>query len=109
MCSLRSHRSAFLPSFLSYILVMLLCLPFASASASSLRKSRTSRVVAQEPPESQHRNGELLVRFRAGAAAQSRTDGFKDWNPRQTLEALGVGDIGLIVKYGQVDGLETAV
>jgi hypothetical protein len=49
----------------------------------------------------------LLVSLFTYTAAQSRTDGFKDLNPRLTLEELG--NIGLIVKYGQVDGLETAM
>lgn len=40
-------------------------------------------------------------------AAQSRTGGFKDSNPGQTLE--GLGQIGLSVKYGQVDGLEATM
>jgi len=30
-------------------------------------------------------------------------EGFKEWNPSQTLE--GLADIGLIVKYDQIDGL----
>ena len=49
----------------------------------------------------------LLLSLFSYIAAQSRTDGFKDANPRQTLENLG--QIGLTVKYGQVDGLETAM
>jgi hypothetical protein len=49
----------------------------------------------------------LLLSLFTYTAAQSRTDGFKDLNPRLTLEELG--NIGLIVKYGQVDGLETAM
>jgi hypothetical protein len=49
----------------------------------------------------------VLLSLFTYTAAQSRTDGFKDLNPRLTLEELG--NIGLIVKYGQVDGLETAM
>lgn len=48
----------------------------------------------------------LLFSLFTWTAAQSRTDGFKDANPRQTLE--GLSDIGLIVKYGQAEGLEKA-
>jgi hypothetical protein len=49
----------------------------------------------------------LLVNLFSYTAAQSRTGGFKDSNPRQTLE--GLGEIGLSISYGQVDGLETAM
>ena len=49
----------------------------------------------------------LLLNLFSYTAAQSRTAGFKDANPRQTLE--GLGQIGLSVKYGQVDGLEATM
>ncbi len=49
----------------------------------------------------------LLLNLFSCAAAQSRTAGFKDSNPKQTLE--GLGQIGLSVKYGQVDGLEATM
>ena len=47
----------------------------------------------------------LLLCLFPYTVAQYRTDGFKDWEPRKTLE--GLRDIEVIVKYGQVDGLET--
>jgi hypothetical protein len=46
----------------------------------------------------------LLLTLFSYTAAQSTTAGFKDANPKQTLE--GLGQIGLTIKYGQVDGLE---
>lgn len=49
----------------------------------------------------------ILLNLFSYTAAQSRTAGFKDANPRQTLE--GLGQIGLSVKYGQVDGLEATM
>lgn len=49
----------------------------------------------------------LLLSFFTYTAAQNRLDGFKDWGNRQTLE--GLGEIGLIVKYDQVDGLATTI
>ena len=45
----------------------------------------------------------LLLSLSIHTSGQSRIQGFKDWNPKQTLE--GLRDIGLVVKYGQVDGL----
>lgn len=49
----------------------------------------------------------LLLSLFTYTAAQHNIDGFKEWNPRQTLE--GVREIALIVKYGRVDGLEKAM
>jgi hypothetical protein len=49
----------------------------------------------------------LLLSLFSYAAAQSRTAGFNDSNPRLTLE--GLGQIALSVKYGQVDGLEATM
>ena len=49
----------------------------------------------------------LLLSLFTDTSAQYRTDGFKDWEPRKTLE--GLREIELIVKYGQVDGLETTM
>jgi hypothetical protein len=49
----------------------------------------------------------LLLNLFSYTAAQSRTAGFKDANPGQTLE--GLGEIALSVKYGQVDGLESTM
>src|SRR5690242_20045523 len=46
----------------------------------------------------------LLLNLFSYSAAQSRTAGFNDANLSLTLE--GLGEIGLSVKYGQVDGLE---
>jgi hypothetical protein len=49
----------------------------------------------------------LLLSLSSYIAAQSRTGGFKDSNSKQILE--GLGQIGLTVKYGQVDGLEATM
>jgi len=49
----------------------------------------------------------LVLTLSTYAAAQGNIDGFKDWNPGRTVQ--GVGEIGLIVKYGQVDGLEASM
>ena len=48
----------------------------------------------------------LCLSLSTYTAAQGNTDGFKEWTSRPTLE--GLGEIGLIVKYGQVDGLEAS-
>jgi len=48
----------------------------------------------------------LCLSLSTYAAAQGNIDGFKEWNSRPALE--GLGEIGLIVKYGQVDGLEAS-
>lgn len=45
----------------------------------------------------------LLLGLNVHTSAQKRLEGFKEFNPKQTLE--GLKDIGLVVKYGQVDGL----
>lgn len=49
----------------------------------------------------------LLLSLFTCSAAQNRLDGFHEWNSTQTLE--GLRDIGLIIKYGQVDGLEATM
>lgn len=49
----------------------------------------------------------LLLSLFSYIAAQSRTGGFKDSNTKLTLE--GLGQIGLSVNYGQVDGLEATM
>ena len=46
----------------------------------------------------------VLLSMVGYAASQSRAGGFKDWNPRETL--TGLGEIGLIIKYGQPDPVE---
>jgi hypothetical protein len=49
----------------------------------------------------------LLLSFSTYAAAQGNIDGFKDWGSSRTLE--GLREIGVVVKYGQVDGLEASM
>jgi hypothetical protein len=49
----------------------------------------------------------LLLNLFSYTAAQSRTAGFNDANSKLTLE--GLGQIGLSVKYGQIDGLEATM
>ncbi len=49
----------------------------------------------------------LLISLFSYTAAQSRTGGFNDSNPGLTLQ--GLGQIGLSVKYGQVDGLDASM
>lgn len=46
----------------------------------------------------------LLLSLSTYTAAQGNINGFKDWVSSRTLE--GLGKIGVVVKYGHVDGLE---
>jgi RHS repeat-associated protein len=63
-----SHRRATTALFLSYVLVILLCAPFAT-SAKSLA-ARPAVGLTQEPAP--HRDGELIVRFRGGVSQQDK-------------------------------------
>jgi RHS repeat-associated protein len=68
MSSARSHASAFISLFLSYLLIILLCTPFA-VSGGTLTKSAASTQV-QSP--ALYRDGELLVRFRDGVSQKDK-------------------------------------
>ncbi len=70
MRSSRSRRTVTVASFLSYLLVMLLCAPFAPAVSSSSAKSVSAST--QEQPAAPHRSGEVLVRFRGGVSQQDK-------------------------------------
>jgi RHS repeat-associated protein len=59
----------FTSTLLCYLLVSLSCVPFASATRSESR-SKTPLNANQEESWTAHRNGELLVRFRAGIPEQ---------------------------------------
>ena len=61
----RPHRRVTTAAFLSYLLVMLTCVPF-STSARTFPATR----VLQEVPAALYRDTELLVRFRAGVSEQ---------------------------------------
>ncbi len=71
MRSSRSRRTVTVASFLSYLLVMLLCAPFAPAVSSSSSATSVS-ASTQEQPAAPHRSGELLVRFRSGVSQQDK-------------------------------------
>ena len=65
----RSRISAFVSLFLSYLLIILLCTPFA-VSAKSSPKNSTNPVQEQSP--ARYRDGEVLVRFRDGVSAKDK-------------------------------------
>src|SRR5687768_4453998 len=68
MTSTRSCLSAFVSLFLSYLLVILLCTPFA-VSAKSAPKHLIKSPQEQAPP---YRDGEILVRFRDGVSPKDK-------------------------------------
>ena len=64
-----SHRTTLVSVFVAYLLVVTLCAPFSTQA-----KSLSSRKVnsPQQEQVTPHREGELLVRFRAGVSRQSK-------------------------------------
>lgn len=65
VCFCRRRLRATIATFLSYLLMILTCVPF-STSARSFPVAR----VVQEVPAAQYRDAELLVRFRTGVPEQ---------------------------------------
>jgi len=65
----RSHIAPTVSLFLSYLLVMLLCLPFATTVRANLSVAPVSLFQQQNIPE---REGELLVRFRGGVSQRDK-------------------------------------
>jgi hypothetical protein len=65
----RSHIAPGVSLFLSYLLVMLLCLPFATTVRANLSVAPVSVFHEQNIPE---REGELLVRFRGGVSQRDK-------------------------------------
>src|SRR5215217_5243868 len=62
-------RSHIVSLSLSYLLVVLLCAPFATASSASLRKPKRS---TQEQSPARYRDGEILVRFHDGVSQRDK-------------------------------------
>ncbi len=69
MSSYRSRISAFVSLSLSYLLVILLCTPFAVSANSS---PKVSIRPAQEQSQAPYRDGEILVRFRDGISPREK-------------------------------------
>ncbi|HEX7333779.1 MAG TPA: hypothetical protein VF290_19915 [Pyrinomonadaceae bacterium] len=55
-------------AFLTYLLVILTCIPFTGSAQSS----PDPRLLQQQQPRPQYREAELLVRFRAGVSRRDR-------------------------------------
>ncbi len=70
MFSNRSHIVLVLSSFLSYLLILTLCVPFTTVAKSNLFVHPVS--LFQEQQNIPAREGELLVRFRGGASRQDK-------------------------------------
>jgi len=69
MRSSNSSRRAMVASFLTYLLVVLTCVPFTGSALSSFSRT-VSRMQQQSAP--QYREGELLVRFRPGVSQRDQ-------------------------------------
>jgi hypothetical protein len=70
MFSNRSHVIPVLSSFLSYLLVMMLCVPFTTVARANLTVTPVSLLPEQQNiPDSE---GELLVRFRGGVSQRDK-------------------------------------
>lgn len=70
MCSDHPRRTVAISLSLSYLLVILICTPFATATRSiPVTKSAGLLQVQEEAP---HREGELLVRFRGGISQRDK-------------------------------------
>jgi subtilisin family serine protease len=70
MFSNRSHVIPVLSSFLSYLLVMVLCIPFTTTVRANLLVKPLS--LLPEPQNIPEREGELLVRFRGGVSQRDK-------------------------------------
>src|SRR5690349_10450655 len=68
MSSTRSRISVPVSLFLSYLLIITLCVPFRAVSAKSLSKA----AAAQEKLPARYRDGEILVRFRDGVSSKDK-------------------------------------
>jgi RHS repeat-associated protein len=86
MSSARSRISAFVSLFLSYLLIIPLCTPFA-VSAKSLPKNSTRP--AQEQAPARYRDGEILVRFRDGVSAKDKETIFATHGVRRNQKLEG--------------------
>src|SRR5215207_1826782 len=69
MPCIRSHSTLTVSLLLSYLLVMLLCTPFATAAGSSFPKKSNS---ATQDSTARYRDGEILVRFREGVSQRDK-------------------------------------
>ena len=70
MFSPRSHVIPVLSSFLSYLLVMVLCVPFTTTARANLLVQPVS--LFPEPHNVPEREDELLVRFRGGVSQRDK-------------------------------------
>src|SRR6185503_19327525 len=86
MSSARSRISAFVSLFLSYLLIILLCTPFAVLAKPSPKNSTSP---AQEQSPARYRDGEILVRFRDGVSAKDKETIFATHGVRRNQKLEG--------------------
>lgn len=85
--STRPGRTVTVSLFLSYLLVVLLCTPFAVSGRSTSSIKRTSPIQLQTP--ARYREGEILVRFRDGVSQRDKETIFATHGARRKKQLTG--------------------
>ena len=94
---MRSSRSrVVVAALLTYLLVILACVPFTSSA--HVYTSKSSRM---QQPSPQHRDGELLVRFRAGVSKHDQEAIIARHGAQKKNELRGESGIGKLTVTGR--------
>src|SRR5262245_48391923 len=86
MLTLHSRSTVTVSLSLSYLLVILLCTPFAASGGPSVRKARGS---AQDQLPARYRAGELLIRFRDGVNQRDKDTIINTYGARRKRQLKG--------------------
>ena len=96
MRSSNSSRRVIVAAFLTYLLAILTCVPFTSSAHIP-----TSRPSPRQQPAPQYREGELLVRFRAGVSKRDQEAIIARHGAQKKNDLRGESGIGKLTIAGR--------
>ena len=98
MRSSKSNLRVIVATFLTYLIVMMTCVPFTSSARSSF-SSKAGQT--QQQPAPQYREGELLVRFRAGVSKRDQDAIIARHGAQKNKDLRGESGIGKVKVSGR--------